>query len=109
MTKATVLLFIELMIYLFFLKMFKNYTSSDALRLMYLIIGCVLGCASRVAEVLLPGSRFQRYVRDGQSIVRSSAPYSIPDDVAQHLDFGAAHLLTSDMATDFPRVVEVGF
>ncbi|XP_051942172.1 tripeptidyl-peptidase 1 [Hippocampus zosterae] len=44
------------------------------------------------AEVLLPGSRFQRYVRDGQSIVRSSAPYSVPDDIAQHLDFvGGLH------------------
>lgn len=42
----------------------------------------------RVAEQLLPGSRFHRYSRDGQSQVRSSAPYSVPDDVHQHLDFG---------------------
>ncbi|XP_019742725.1 tripeptidyl-peptidase 1 [Hippocampus comes] len=47
---------------------------------------------AEVAEVLLPGSRFQRYVRDGRSIVRSSAPYSVPDDIAQHLDFvGGLH------------------
>lgn len=42
----------------------------------------------RVAEQLLPGSRFHRYTRDGQSVVRSSAPYSVPHDVYQHLDFG---------------------
>lgn len=42
----------------------------------------------RVTERLLPGSRFHRYTRDGQSVVRSSAPYSVPDDVHQHLDFG---------------------
>lgn len=42
----------------------------------------------RVAEHVLPGSRFHRYTRDGQSVVRSSAPYSVPDDVHQHLDFG---------------------
>lgn len=41
-----------------------------------------------VAEQLLPGSRFHRYNRDGQSQVRSSAPYSVPDDIHQHLDFG---------------------
>ncbi|XP_077414177.1 tripeptidyl-peptidase 1 [Vanacampus margaritifer] len=47
---------------------------------------------AEVAEVLLPGSRFQHYVRDGHSIVRSSAPYSVPDDIAQHLDFvGGLH------------------
>lgn len=45
-----------------------------------------------VAEALLPGSRFHRYVRDGQSIVRSSAPYSVDDEVHQHLDFvGGLH------------------
>lgn len=42
----------------------------------------------RVAEQVLPGSRFHRYTRDDQSAVRSSAPYSVPDDVYQHLDFG---------------------
>lgn len=48
----------------------------------------LLSFALRVAEALLPGSRFHRYVRDGQSIVRSSAPYSVHDEVHQHLDFG---------------------
>lgn len=42
----------------------------------------------RVAEQLLSGSRFHRYSRDGLFQVRSSAPYSVPDDVHQHLDFG---------------------
>uniref|UniRef100_A0A665VYV7 Tripeptidyl-peptidase 1 n=1 Tax=Echeneis naucrates TaxID=173247 RepID=A0A665VYV7_ECHNA len=49
---------------------------------------------AEVAEMLLPGSRFHRYVRNGQSIVRSSAPYSVHDDVHQHLDFvGGLHRL----------------
>ncbi|XP_061751846.1 tripeptidyl-peptidase 1 [Nerophis ophidion] len=47
---------------------------------------------AEVAEKLLPGSRFQRYVRDNHFIVRSSAPYSVHDDVGQHLDFvGGLH------------------
>ncbi|XP_070698766.1 tripeptidyl-peptidase 1 [Pempheris klunzingeri] len=55
-----------------------------------------LQCAmtAEVAETLLPGSKFHRYVRDGHSIVRSSAPYSVHDDVHQHLDFvGGLHRL----------------
>ncbi|XP_022077336.1 tripeptidyl-peptidase 1 [Acanthochromis polyacanthus] len=49
---------------------------------------------AEIAETLLPGSRFHRYVRDGHSIVRSSAPYSVYDDVHQHLDFvGGLHRL----------------
>ncbi|XP_026195627.1 tripeptidyl-peptidase 1 [Anabas testudineus] len=47
---------------------------------------------AEVAETLLPGSRFHRYFRDGQSLVRSSAPYSVHDGVHQHLDFvGGLH------------------
>lgn len=49
---------------------------------------CLLYFIFRVAQTLLPGSRFHRYVRDGQTLVRSSAPYSVSDDVHQHLDFG---------------------
>ncbi|XP_028252198.1 tripeptidyl-peptidase 1 [Parambassis ranga] len=55
-----------------------------------------LQCAmtADVAERLLPGSRFNRYLRDGLSLVRSSAPYSVHDDVHQHLDFvGGLHRL----------------
>ncbi|XP_033498532.1 tripeptidyl-peptidase 1 [Epinephelus lanceolatus] len=49
---------------------------------------------AEVAEMLLPGSKFRRYTRDGQSVVRSSAPYSVHDDVHQHLDFvGGLHRL----------------
>ncbi|XP_076023855.1 tripeptidyl-peptidase 1 [Genypterus blacodes] len=58
--------------------------------------GDFLQCSmtAEVAEKLLPGSKFQRYVRDGQSVVRSSAPYSVHDDVRQHLDFvGGLHRL----------------
>ncbi|XP_027856847.1 tripeptidyl-peptidase 1 [Xiphophorus couchianus] len=47
---------------------------------------------AEVAEALLPGSRFHRYVRDGRSIVRSSSPYSVHDEVHEHLDFvGGLH------------------
>ncbi|XP_061599010.1 tripeptidyl-peptidase 1 isoform X2 [Cololabis saira] len=47
---------------------------------------------AKVAERLLPGSRFHRFSRDGLSIARSSAPYSVHDDVHQHLDFvGGLH------------------
>lgn len=49
---------------------------------------------AEVAETLLPGSKFRRYTRDSQSVVRSSAPYSVHDDVHQHLDFvGGLHRL----------------
>ncbi|XP_068436410.1 tripeptidyl-peptidase 1 [Clinocottus analis] len=49
---------------------------------------------AEVAEKLLPGSKFHRYIRDGHSLVRSSAPYSVHDDVHQHLDFvGGLHRL----------------
>ncbi|KAK2891802.1 tripeptidyl-peptidase 1 [Channa argus] len=49
---------------------------------------------AEVAETLLPGSKFHRYVRHGQTLVRSSAPYSVHDDVHQHLDFvGGLHRL----------------
>lgn len=49
---------------------------------------------AKVAETLLPGSRFHRYIRDGQSVLRSSGPYSVHDDVHQHLDFvGGLHRL----------------
>ncbi|KAM9708174.1 tripeptidyl-peptidase 1 isoform 1-T2 [Menidia menidia] len=47
---------------------------------------------AELAETLLPGSKFHRYVRDGRFLVRSSAPYSVHDDVHQHLDFvGGLH------------------
>ncbi|XP_034015370.1 tripeptidyl-peptidase 1 [Thalassophryne amazonica] len=47
---------------------------------------------AEVAEKLLPGSSFQRYVRDDQFLVRSSSPYSVHDDVHQHIDFvGGLH------------------
>ncbi|XP_054469833.1 tripeptidyl-peptidase 1 [Anoplopoma fimbria] len=49
---------------------------------------------AKVAETLLPGSKFHRYIRDGHTFVRSSAPYSVHDDVHQHLDFvGGLHRL----------------
>lgn len=45
-----------------------------------------------VAEALLPGARFHRYVRDGYFVVRSTSPYSVDQEVHQHLDFvGGLH------------------
>uniref|UniRef100_A0A4W5RG20 Tripeptidyl-peptidase 1 n=1 Tax=Hucho hucho TaxID=62062 RepID=A0A4W5RG20_9TELE len=45
-----------------------------------------------VAEALLPGIEFHRYVRDGISLVRSSSAYQVHEDVLQHLDFvGGVH------------------
>ncbi|NWI65170.1 TPP1 peptidase, partial [Todus mexicanus] len=48
-------------------------------------------CCS-VAEELLPGAEFHRYVKGQASVVRSPQPYSVPDDLAQHVDFvGGLH------------------
>ncbi|XP_076604465.1 tripeptidyl-peptidase 1 isoform X1 [Chaetodon auriga] len=59
---------------------------------------------AEVAETLLPGSKFHRYIRDGYSLVRSSAPYSVHDDVHQHLDFvGGLHRLPPKGQEDFGK------
>uniref|UniRef100_A0A4W5RG55 Tripeptidyl peptidase I n=1 Tax=Hucho hucho TaxID=62062 RepID=A0A4W5RG55_9TELE len=48
--------------------------------------------STQVAEALLPGIEFHRYVRDGISLVRSSSAYQVHEDVLQHLDFvGGVH------------------
>ena len=60
----------------------------------------VLIC-SRVAEALLPGARFHRYVRDGRFQIRSSSPYSVHDEVHQHLDFGESSSLTHSLIHTF--------
>ncbi|XP_056623244.1 tripeptidyl-peptidase 1 isoform X2 [Triplophysa dalaica] len=66
-----------------------------------------LQCAmtAQVAEALLPGTKFRRYNKDGQSLLRSTSLYSVHEDVFQHLDFvGGVHR--------FPprgRVVSKGF
>ncbi|XP_030324595.1 tripeptidyl-peptidase 1 isoform X1 [Calypte anna] len=39
------------------------------------------------AERLLPGAEFHRFVKGQQSTVRSPRPYTVPDELAQHLDF----------------------
>ncbi|NXS55346.1 TPP1 peptidase, partial [Brachypteracias leptosomus] len=47
---------------------------------------------ARVAEELLPGAEFQRYVKGQQSVVRSPRPYSVPEELEGHLDFvGGLH------------------
>ncbi|XP_017600063.1 PREDICTED: tripeptidyl-peptidase 1 [Corvus brachyrhynchos] len=40
------------------------------------------------AERLLPGAEFHRYVQGQRSLVRSPLPYSVPAELAEHLDFG---------------------
>ncbi|XP_068194952.1 tripeptidyl-peptidase 1 [Antennarius striatus] len=57
-----------------------------------------------VAETLLSGSKFQHYVRDGQSVVRSSSPYSVSDDIHQHLDFvGGLHRFPPKGQQDYSK------
>ncbi|XP_025972990.2 tripeptidyl-peptidase 1 [Dromaius novaehollandiae] len=44
------------------------------------------------AERLLPGAEFHRYVKGRRSVVRSPLPYTIPEELAEHLDFvGGLH------------------
>ncbi|NWH41754.1 TPP1 peptidase, partial [Chloropsis hardwickii] len=45
-----------------------------------------------VAERLLPGAEFHRYVQGQHSLVRSPLPYTVPAELLQHLDFvGGMH------------------
>ncbi|RLV84251.1 hypothetical protein DV515_00016306 [Chloebia gouldiae] len=44
------------------------------------------------AERLLPGAQFHRYVQGQRSLLRSPLPYSVPEELAEHLDFvGGIH------------------
>lgn len=61
--------------------------------------------APRAAEKLLPGSSFHRYVRDGLTVVRSSAPYTVHNDVQQHLDFGELYFFIHASVQIFVRIV----
>ncbi|KAL2099113.1 hypothetical protein ACEWY4_005593 [Coilia grayii] len=46
----------------------------------------------QVAETLLPGSRFNRYFREEQFLLRSDFQYTVHKDVSEHLDFvGGLH------------------
>lgn len=45
-----------------------------------------------MAERLLPGAEFHRYVQGQRSLVRSPLPYTVPAELAEHLDFGMSHL-----------------
>ncbi|XP_051647270.1 tripeptidyl-peptidase 1 isoform X2 [Manacus candei] len=45
-----------------------------------------------MAELLLPGAEFHRYVHGQRSLVRSPLPYTVPPELAEHLDFvGGMH------------------
>ncbi|NWR59886.1 TPP1 peptidase, partial [Bucorvus abyssinicus] len=47
---------------------------------------------ARVAEHLLPGAEFHRYVKGQRGIVRSPLPYAVPEELAEHVDFvGGLH------------------
>ncbi|XP_030055637.1 tripeptidyl-peptidase 1 isoform X1 [Microcaecilia unicolor] len=53
-----------------------------------------LQCSMTVgtAEKLLPGSKFGRYVKGEQSIVRSPVPYEVYEELSDHIDFvGGLH------------------
>ncbi|XP_009881540.1 PREDICTED: tripeptidyl-peptidase 1, partial [Charadrius vociferus] len=44
------------------------------------------------AERLLPGAEFHRYVKGQRSVVRSPLPYTVPEELAEHVDFvGGLH------------------
>ncbi|XP_056332577.1 tripeptidyl-peptidase 1 [Danio aesculapii] len=46
----------------------------------------------QVAEALLPGSKFHRFCKNTQTLLRSTSQYSVHEDVHQHLDFvGGVH------------------
>ena len=47
-------------------------------------------CCS-MAEHLLPGAEFHRYVKGQHSIVRSPLPYAVPEELAEHVDFGMSY------------------
>ncbi|OXB54405.1 hypothetical protein ASZ78_013853 [Callipepla squamata] len=40
------------------------------------------------AERLLPGAEFHRYVKGQRSVIRSPQPYTVPEELAEHIDFG---------------------
>ncbi|XP_053564829.1 tripeptidyl-peptidase 1 [Bombina bombina] len=49
------------------------------------------------AERLLPGSQFQRYTKGDKSVVRSSTPYTLSEQLAQYIDFvGGVHRFPSE-------------
>uniref|UniRef100_A0A8C3PRJ8 Peptidase S53 activation domain-containing protein n=1 Tax=Calidris pygmaea TaxID=425635 RepID=A0A8C3PRJ8_9CHAR len=43
-----------------------------------------------LAERLLPGAQFHRYVKGQRSVVRSPLPYAVPEELAEHVDFGTS-------------------
>ncbi|KAI1895580.1 hypothetical protein AGOR_G00107700 [Albula goreensis] len=52
----------------------------------------------QVAETLLPGSEFHRYLNGQHSLVRSPTPYSVHEDLSKHLDLvGGVHRFPPEM------------
>ena len=49
---------------------------------------CELSLCCSTAERLLPGAEFHRYVKGQRSVIRSPQPYSVPEELAEHIDFG---------------------
>lgn len=47
-------------------------------------------CCS-TAERLLPGAEFHRYVKGQRSVVRSPLPYAVPEELAEHVEFGMSY------------------
>ncbi|XP_075440416.1 tripeptidyl-peptidase 1, partial [Ascaphus truei] len=52
--------------------------------------------SANIAERLLPGSEFHRFMKGGESVVRSSTPYTVSEELASHIDFvGGLHRFPS--------------
>lgn len=70
------------------------------------LAGCpcvpVLSLCCSTAERLLPGAEFHRYVQGQQSLVRSPLPYTVPAELAEHLDFGTSALGEVRLQTPVP-------
>lgn len=50
-----------------------------------------LSLSCSMAERLLPGAEFHRYVKGQHSVVRSPLPYAVPEELAEHIDFGTSY------------------
>ncbi|KAM4697237.1 tripeptidyl-peptidase 1 [Discoglossus pictus] len=56
------------------------------------------------AERLLPGVQYYRYMKGDQSAVRSSSPYTLSDEMAQHIDFvGGLHRFPPETSVKRPE------
>ena len=55
------------------------------------ILAWWLSMCCSTAERLLPGAEFHHYVKGQRSVVRSPLPYTVPEELAEHVDFGTSY------------------